>query len=179
MKTKQREIIMTEQYDDRLSTLESDLRHVTGSVESLARSVNSLVIEIRSEVKEIREGGEITWPLILSAIGTIVSVTIIVGALFYQGIQPLYLAIDNSQLNNELARTVVRSEAQLDTNLITAKFDITKEEYEKDILNLEKDLEDFKEKLFSHMVLSNGFNASQDEKIEALKRELEISLDKK
>jgi len=86
---------MTDTEQERLSALETDVRHVAHSVETLANNVTRFITEIRSELRDIREGSKITWPLIFTAIGTFTSILVIAGALHYQSQQPIYIALDN------------------------------------------------------------------------------------
>lgn len=92
------------QHDERISTLETEIKHVNSSVESLAKSVSSLVSEIKTELKDIREAGRITWPLIFTAIGTLVMLATIAGTLHYQSLSPIYLLLEKSEIQTSLER---------------------------------------------------------------------------
>jgi hypothetical protein len=164
------------QYDERLSTLEADVKHVNQSVDSLARSVGNLVTEIRSELKEIREGGKITWPLIMSAIGTIVSVTAILGALFWQSMQPMYLIMEHAEVNSALAREVIKKEADLEKEIVRTKFDLNQRQIDSDILYLQSHLEKLVNEYDSHKIKNIEKDTSQDERIAFIQKELDEHL---
>lgn len=161
------------QYDERLSTLEADVKHVNQSVDSLARSVSSLVTEIRGELKDIREGSKITWPLIMSAIGTIVSVTAIIGALLWQSIQPIYLIMEHGQTNGALAREVIKREAELEKEILRTKFDLNQRQIDSDILYLQGHLEKLVNEYDSHKIKNIEKDTSQDERIAFIQKELD------
>jgi len=156
------------EYDERLSTLEAEVKHVNVSVDSLARSVSNLVSEIRGELKEIREAGKITWPLIFTAIGTLVTCGTIAAALHYQSLQPIYLIQEQTNRMSSKENEYILQRIELEKQLVDIRFTLSQTVDNNRLDALERHHESLEQTVQDHHVSVSAVNAAQNEQIQTL-----------
>ena len=156
------------QHDERLGNLETEVKHVSRSVTSLAESVSDLVREIKAELKDIREGNRITWPLIFTAIGTIVMVASVAGTLHYQSLKPIFLSLEATRSTHDLERQHIKEILDLRSQI-----------YNGSISKNETELSDLKEWSFDHERHASEINTKQQVQIDQLIKQLDHHIEMK
>lgn len=79
----------TKNIEQRLAATETDVRHLAETVETLARGINHLRDDVMRKLEDYSSKGAITWPVIFTAIGTLLACMTIAGMVHAMSLQPL------------------------------------------------------------------------------------------
>lgn len=95
--------------EQRLASTESDVRHLTESVDLMGRSVNDRFDDVATQFRtvlnkldEYSRQGAITWPLIFTAVGTLVGCATLAGLIHMMSLRPLTDAIGRNRADMQL-----------------------------------------------------------------------------
>ena len=87
-------------FEERQTRTEEGLLHLTETVNSFVKESRLERTDTHRRIDAIASNNRITWPFILSCIGTIIAVFSVAGVLHKQSLDPLYIA--TSALNNKI-----------------------------------------------------------------------------
>lgn len=77
------------QYGNRVARLETQVGHLEESVQVIHRKVDSGFHDLAQQISQQANSNRITWPLIFTAIGTIVSVLVVAAMVMGMALEPM------------------------------------------------------------------------------------------
>lgn len=80
----------------RLASTESDVAHLSETLDTFSRTVVRRFDEISNQISKISDKNTITWPLIFTAIGTLVGCATLAGVIHAMSLSPLVASINRN-----------------------------------------------------------------------------------
>lgn len=111
-----------QEFESRLASNEADIRHISESVDSLTRAVSRQFTELSGKLDQLATKGAITWPLVFTAITTLLGIATVGGVIHAMSLSPLadgigrnheYLMIQRGELKEGDAKLSDRLQQEM------------------------------------------------------------------
>lgn len=86
---------MRRDISERVTKLEEDVSHISDGLDSLRGETQAGFRDLFKAIRDQNERSRITWPLIFTAVGTLIGVLGLVGIIGSMSLRPLQMEIDN------------------------------------------------------------------------------------